>query len=330
MRQIHYIRYGLLLPLIFLLLSEGYAQQLITRVSPDSVEVGGLIPYTLVLQTDREYDEIVYPDSLSFPPELSIRQRQQYKVSDFKDSLRYTLQNFGNEDIRINPLPVLLIAGNDTIRLMTDPVLIPFRSVTNDESTLQELKPLFAFPAPLWPWLLAGLILAAGFWYWWTYHRNRPEKVKEEPIRVPPFSDPLEKLEKDLHHHRSALNPVVRESVKNYYSGISDAIRSYFEHIYRIPALESTSRELLRYLDVYGVDEQIMELTRQIVREADLVKFAKYDPDENDHLSLYNRALEFLDRAQSVDRSRIKRLKQEYEERHGLTIKDQEKAEAES
>ncbi|MFN1834034.1 hypothetical protein AB2B38_002130 [Balneola sp. MJW-20] len=316
MRRFRSIYSGLILAL--LAVCSAQSQTLTTYAAQDSVEVGDLIYYSLVLQADKEYMEIIFPDTLSFPPYLEIREKQQFKLSTFKDSLSYSLQNFGTNDLAIPPLEVLLISENDTTILLSDPVNIPYRTVINEETALQALKPLFTFPRIWWPWLLGALLAGGIFWYFWRNRETDPATEKQPTIEIPPFENPLERLEKDLHHYRSQFNFSEPDSFKAYYSGISDAIRRYFEDLYKIPALESTSRELMRYLDVYGIDQEMTELTRSVVMEADLVKFAKYFPDREDALKVFNKALQFLDKAKSADQIRIKQLRTEYNNRYGL------------
>ena len=310
------LRYFLLSLLFFLVAAQNVTGQSVrTHVNTDSVSVGDVFQYSLILQLDAEYNKIQYPDTVLFPPAVELTSRQQFRLSSFSDSTTYHLQFFGTEDVRIRPLPVHLISENDTTTLYTEPVTLFFKPlVAEGDTTLKPMKPNFAFPRPWWPWILAALAIAA-FLVWWFKFKKEPEPkpAKPQPKYVP-FQDPLVELENTLQTIRTEHDISETRDFKSYYSSISDAIRKYFEDLYLIPALESTTRELVRYLDAYGADDEMNALTRRILNKADLVKFAKFTPTLDDAQSTYQLAIDFVDRARVADSTRISRMREKYEE----------------
>ncbi|WP_142456200.1 hypothetical protein [Gracilimonas mengyeensis] len=290
-----------------------HAQNVHTSVNTDSITAGEVFELSMLVQLDREYKKVAFPDTTAFPPTVSIVDREQYRRSQFSDSLVYNLQYFGVDDLQIPPLPVTLIFEEDSTTLYTDPVLLYFKTVVAEgDTTLKPMKPNYEFPLPLWPWVLAAAVLAA-FLVWWFYFREEKEKEeKKEPV-LEPFYNPLDALEKRLHTLKRETDLPETKDYKTFYSEISDAIRAYYEELYNIPALESTSGELLRYLDVYDVDQTLAEATRKVLRQADLVKFAKFTPTLDDAWKTYDYALEFLERAKESDRTKIRRLRREYD-----------------
>lgn len=291
------------------------AQTVQTNITTDSVTAGEVFEFSLLVQLDQEYQRIAFPDTNAFPPSVEVVDRHQFKRSEFSDSLIYNLQYFGNEDLRIPPLTVTLFSEDDSTVIYTDPVNIYFKTVVAEgDTTLKPMKPNFAFPRPWWPWILAGLLLAV-FLTWWFFFREEPEEEEvSEPI-IEPFYDPLEALEQRLQALKTDTDLPKTKDFKTFYSELSDAIRAYYEDLYHIPALESTSGELLRYLDAYGVDETLVENTRNVLRGADLVKFAKFTPTLDDAWKTYDDAIEFLERAKQIDEVKIRRLKREYDEK---------------
>lgn len=76
---------------------------------------------------------------------------------------------------------------------------------------------------------------------------------------------------------------------KEYYTEITNILRKYIEDRFHIYALEMTSDEILRMVRNYVESSSSYDSLSQVLKTADLVKFAKFNPlpDEND-LSLVN------------------------------------------
>lgn len=292
-----------------------FAQSVQTRVSTDSLRIGDTFQYSLTLQLDKEYLDIQFPDTNSFPTSIDLIDRKQFKLSEFSDSLIYNLQFFGNQDLQISSQPVTLYSTDDTTVIYTDPVVLRFKSIVAEgDTTFKPIKTIYAFPRTWWPWVLAAVFLA-GFLLWWFNFREEPQENETEPEPViKPFYNPIKELEKTLNAIKKNSKVAETKDFKLFYSEIGDAIRTYFEELYNIPALESTSTELLRYLEAYGVDDTMTDKTRNVLRKADLVKFAKFTPSLEDAWKTYSEAEEFLERAKLADSARISRLKAKYVE----------------
>lgn len=290
------------------------AQSVRTYISTDSLSVGEIFDYSLVLQLDEEYNRVIFPDTTEFPSSLELTERQQFKLSQFSDSLTYRLQFFGTEDIRIPPLAIQLYSDEDSITVYTEPVTIFFKNIVEEGDThIMPLKPIFEFPRAWWPWIIVAILLAA-FLVWWFKFREVPEVDQSKPLpQIKPFYNPLSELETTLNKIKNESKIAQTKDFKSYYSEISDAIRRYYEDLYNIPALESTSRELLRYLEAYGTDQEMINITRKTLLNADLVKFAKVTPTLEDAQQTYQLAVDFLDRARVADNARISHLRERYE-----------------
>lgn len=75
-----------------------------------------------------------------------------------------------------------------------------------------------------------------------------------------------------------------RGEVKEYYSELTDIVRNYIEEAIEIPAMESTTSELIQSLKVASLKKK-MKLSKEtidnlftVLKQADLVKFAKSKP----------------------------------------------------
>lgn len=295
--------------------TQAHSQTVVLSSDTDSVSVGDVISLNLKIQLNQTADELLFPDSSSFPPDLTYLDLQRFQLTDFADSLRYRVQYFANQDVYIPGFPIGVVSGSDTTTLYSNSLTIPFRSVLPaDDAALKPIKPILPFDGFPWAILLIVLVLiAAAVWAYFTLNK------KEEPVQVQkvvqhiPFQSPVLQLEQTLASLKDDYNISQTKDFKYFYSTVSDSIRRYYEDLYDIPALESTSREVLRYLDAFGVDHEMIQSTRKVLNRADMVKFAKYTPTLDSAWECYGDAIDFLERAKLIDASRVARKKSEYE-----------------
>ena len=290
-------------------------QSLSIQGPADSIKAGDAFTFSITIESPITYERVLFPDSSAFTGDIEFLSRRQYKVSDFSDSTVYHLQNFSIEDINIPPLPVYILTESDTTLLFTDPFSLNFSSVLqSEEDPLKPLKPNFSFDRLLWPWLLGFLAaLLIGYFIYQKYFKKEEQPTIHKKV-VPVFSNPITILENQLIGIKERHTQNVNKDYKWFYSEIGDALRAYIEELYKIPALESTTRELLRYMDAFGMDAELIKYIRSVLNEADMIKFAKVIPTLDQSMNAYHQAHSFLDRAKIVDVQRIDRMKQDFKE----------------
>ena len=170
---------------------------------------------------------------------------------------------------------------------LTDSLLINIATVAIDTSKIKKyaIKPIkketYVFDDfKLYIYLLIAALLIIGFWvYWFIIRKRKTEEDVETYIAIPPYEEAIIKLN-ELDEKLLWQN----NKVKEYYSELTDIIRGYIERELKVPALEKTSDEITDMLrDFHDSDaittskETIMKL-KDLLREADLVKFAKSKP----------------------------------------------------
>lgn len=308
-QKFHFALWLFLVPVI------GQAQNLTEIAAFDSLKVGDTFDYSITLDREREYDEINFPDSTNFGSEFEIRSRKQFKASTYKDSVAYNLQFFGTGDTVIPRLPVLLIHDQDTTVLYTKPVPVTFSSVlAKEDENFRPLKPIFEFARSWWPYILGILIFAVIIYYLYQYYIRKQEEEEPKPAATftpAPFVNPLKVYQKSIKKLENAeLSD--REDYKAFYIDLGDAIRQYYESLYNLPALESTSRELLMMLKNGSIDENLINETRAVLQEADMVKFAKFRPTKEQAERALEKAYNFLERAREIDGPRIEHLRRKH------------------
>ncbi len=291
------------------------AQTVVLSSSTDSVSVGDIIQLNIKIQLTQQVDELIYPDSAMFPPELTFLDVQQFKLTDFSDSLSYRVQYFANQDVFIPSFPIGLVSATDTSMVFSNSLTIPFKTIlASPEEELKPIKPILPFESFPWALLFISLvIIAALIWAYLTYTKKEETPEIVQIIQPIPFTNPLQNLEKELISLKSDYNLANTKDFKYFYSTISDSMRGYYEELYEIPALESTTREVLRYLDAFGVDHEMIQSTRAVLNKSDMVKFAKYEPTLDKAWICYAEAIDFVERAKLIDASRIARKKANHE-----------------
>jgi hypothetical protein len=144
------------------------------------------------------------------------------------------------------------------------------------------------------PWVLLMLLAALGIWYLIKLIRkSRMNKSGEvfvpnpDPAHVIAFRQ-LEQLKQEKLWEKSEL--------KNYYTRLSEIARIYLENRYGIYSLELTTIETLAELKKTGIkeDESYRKL-RTVLTGADLVKFAKYNPEPTENELHFTYTWEYVD-----------------------------------
>lgn len=124
----------------------------------------------------------------------------------------------------------------------------------------------------LWGFLGTVLFILLGFLIYFIVKNFK--KPKKEKQLLPPGEEALLAL-KSLNQTQSWKN-----DSKQYYSDLTDILRRYFERKLKFDALESTSDEILEEIKPHLVEEEFQRL-KSLLYDADLVKFAKLTPQEN-------------------------------------------------
>ncbi len=151
-------------------------------------------------------------------------------------------------------------------------------------------KPQFVWTDYLWVlWIMLGLVvlvLAVGFIIIMVMRKKNKGYFFTPPIVLPPHARALKELDK---LKESKIWQQNRE--KEYYTEITDILRRYIFERFRINALEMTSGEIIEDIkqNTEIDSDSAVDNLQQVLRLADMVKFAKQKPfqDEND-LSLMN------------------------------------------
>lgn len=124
----------------------------------------------------------------------------------------------------------------------------------------------------------------------------------------------LVRRKKKLPPHQVAITEIERiklqrtwaqEDSKEYYTLLTDALRTYIQDRYGFSAMEMTSAEIIERLTAEG-DEKSLEELREIFRTADLVKFAKWSTRVNENDANLVAALQYVNETKVEEDPNVK------------------------
>ena len=121
--------------------------------------------------------------------------------------------------------------------------------------------------------LLAGLLAAWLFSRW----RRRPKPTPPPPPPRPPWELAFEELH-DVRH----AGFIRAQRYSEHFDRVSDTIRKYLGDRFGYDGLESTTREALAILTEVSPPISVLDQIRAFMRQADLVKFARLTPTEDE------------------------------------------------
>jgi len=152
-------------------------------------------------------------------------------------------------------------------------------SLLEPDSTKRRLKaekPPFEVGTNWWPWIGLSLwaLAAAAFVFWVLKHKAVEMVEREKPDLRPPWEIALAELQELL---ISLL--LTERNLKPFHVRLSEIFRWYAHRMYRIPAEDLTTEEQLELLRGFLTDDCWEESKRFLVF-CDLVKFARWEPDE--------------------------------------------------
>lgn len=276
----------LFFPLVLFSFTSGIGQvykEIIIAVDSTEFKIGEQINIRFQVKGDS-LSKIQFPEQPNFAPfELleifpldTIRAQTHYLFTK-----KYALIQFDSGNYWI-PKQKILING---VNAISDSISIRINTVVVDtlKQPLFDIKPLVKLERgykeltkQIAVIFFILLVLAFLIFLGLRFQKKREEKRK----KIPPFERALLEL-KALEEER----PRLQEEYKSYYSKLTEVVRRYLEEEANITALESTSKELLKKLELL-IDAGKLDLStetllslKQVLEHADLVKFARSAPE---------------------------------------------------
>ncbi len=275
-----------------------------SKVDKSTITIGDLIKYTVTVTRSPEINLDV-PELAANLGAFEIRDYSVHAPAEeygtVLDRVDYTISTFDVGDFEIPPLVYhYSFPGDSTLHeLATQKIKIHVKSLEPSEAgDIRDIKqpvPIERDYRKLIIWTsvaVAFLVLLAISLYIWR--RQRAGKgilpIKVEPPRP---ADQVAWEELRILQESTLLQ---EGRIKEYYVCVSEIIRRYIEGRYFVVALEMTSYELTNDLLAADVEPENVERIRRFLEVCDLVKFAKFQPGDEQHQSVMTSAFEIVER----------------------------------
>jgi len=278
----------------------------------------------LEIKTEIDTNRITLGDQIGLHYSVSKEENIVLHLPELKDTLTPGVEIIGDpaidssriKDGKIKVTLDLLITAFDTGIYYIPPQSFVFRDgiYTDTLESRATYLEVFGVPidttytvrdikgqeeAPVSPWAIAGIVIGsllilglAGFLVYYYYMRRKAggEEMKiiskpSEPAYIVAYRE-LDRLK--------AQKLWQQNKVKEYYTRITYIIRWYISRRFGIPALEETSDEILANFRKLKVDNVNMENLESLLILADLVKFAKGNPDPDENIVHLDNAYDFV------------------------------------
>ena len=211
------------------------------------------------------------------------------KIDTLKNSLirRFILTGFDSGSFYI-PQQQIFVKNQ---AFLTDSLLINVATIAIDTTKVKKfpIKSIKSEPYTfddfrIYIYLLIAALAIVSFWIYWFVVRKQKENEEEATYKaMPPYEEAIYRLN-ELDEKLLWQN----NKIKEYYSELTEIIRGYIERELKVPALENTTDEVLDMLKDFKDAERIqtsketLKKLKELLREADLVKFAKSKPLANE------------------------------------------------
>jgi len=281
-----------------------------TLTAPEGdLTVGDVIPLTLTVTHPQGYRVLPLQFQDSAWGELEVRETAPPQVVANSDGTETTTQTIYTTLWTPGEYttPELSLGVSDTAgeihEISAAPLSLNLVSVLVEGDTeLRDIKPQTTLPLPaIWPWVVGGLLIAllvaviAGWLLrrWWLHRKavlaNAPDNRLPHEVAL----DELAQIE--------GLNLPSQQRYKEHYTLVSDVLRQYVDKVFQIPTLDRTTGEIRRSLRLVDFNPESKQQLIEMLYEADLVKFAKVQPEVAMARDYLGQARHFVDETRPIE-----------------------------
>lgn len=159
----------------------------------------------------------------------------------------------------------------------------PPKTIQNNPFSWDDWRPV------LWLFAINQLLAILLLWLYSRWRENKPIiRLTKRKVKLPPHQVAMSEIERIKGERKWA-----EEDSKEYYTQLTDTLRTYIKERYGFNATEMTSSEIIDRL-LQEQDETALSELRQLFQTADLVKFAKWTTLINENDANLVNAIDFI------------------------------------
>jgi len=303
--------------IVFAIAFGASGQDLSIAIDKEEVLIGEpfVLKYTIV--SDTKIDTLVYAHQevlfaaknsanatevgVSTPYELEVlkefKDTSYTKEGQFFWEGSYELTGWDSAYVVIPPQHVQIEDSIHTfpagLIYINSPVADPSKPIYDINEAFTELPkedgPLLQFLKNNWWWLsLMGLGIIGVVVFLATRKRKEPTPLSLRQSTL----QKIDLLEKSKGYE---------SNLKEYYFDLSIILRRFFAAHYQERILDKTTGEIESILSDYGLDQKMVLLTRQLLTQSDMVKFAQSKPSLEEIQSITNDARRVVNEVADLD-----------------------------
>ena len=298
-------KYALLILLGAACMGQARAQSVTVDASIDSLQIligeQAHVKLEVSLDADKRAVFPVIADTLVRGVEvLDVAKPDTQLLNDGRRALitqEYTITSFDSALYYLPPLEVIVDGQPYRSKALALKVYSP--QVPLDPENPESFFPPKTVMNPPFAWedwymfiacvLLLTPFLLLGIYFVKRLRDNKPiiRKVKVEP-KLPPHQVAMQEIER-IKQEKAWQ----KGQPKEYYTELTDTLRTYIKERFHFNALEMTSGEIIEKL-LETNDKQAIADLRALFQTADLVKFAKHNPLMNENDANLLNAIDFI------------------------------------
>lgn len=283
------------------------------RFEPDSIGIGDRFTYSIEVEKDL-VQTVIFPNFAASAGEQfeliedvpvdtlerdgrRLKLRKSFRLAAFQEGMQRILPQVMYADKNI----IDTLYGEDTLSL-----LVTTFEIDSTSHSIFDIKPQKTLPFRfgeisgylMWS-LVALVVLAIGLYVAYRIMRHYGKSLSDifHPAPpMPPHEEAFRALERLY-----VLRLCQHDKHKLYYSTLTDILRRYIAARFEVGAMEMTSDEIIAAMREVELQKKAAMDMADVLRAADLVKFAKAIPESEENEASYQAVWDFVELTKPVE-----------------------------
>lgn len=286
---------------------EKSAVSVVARIDRSTVYIGDKIKYTIEVKTDKNV-QIKFPEFGDNLAKFAIREFGSTEGGWFgkKTSTRWYLLDTYETGKFIIPGALIKYRKKGDKKwedMLSNTVLVDVKSMlakSGEKTDIRDIRgPVSIYNRMNFYMILSAVAIMMMIGLVVLLRKKRRKKTEAVIASIPAHEIAYNALQKLL-----KKDYLKSGKIPEYYFELSSIIRRYVENRFELKAPEMTTEEFLTALrDSIALNSTQKGLVREFLSHCDLVKFARYLPDEREIQASYESAERFITQTKAADLS---------------------------